>query len=108
MIRRAKLLGRVGLTTALAMGFLTAGTATRSDAEGTSTAGSRAAQSEHVRVGAPVIDGRIVMDDVNSFQIDTVNPDGTALVQVTHFPRTGAIQPHWLADDSAIVFVRFL
>ncbi|HEX5086537.1 MAG TPA: hypothetical protein VFV89_01945 [Nocardioides sp.] len=56
-------------------------------------------------VAAP--DGRIAVTDTDSGVVDTVNPDGTALVQVTS-PEDGfAIQATWTPDGSHLVVAAF-
>ena len=51
--------------------------------------------------------GRIAFDDYITGQIYSVNPDGTALVQLTHFGNGQfAIWPHWSPDGTHLVFAR--
>jgi Tol biopolymer transport system component len=56
-------------------------------------------------VGAAPSDGRIVFSDFQTGQVYTVNPDGSALVQVTHLnPGQFATQPQWGPEGRRIVF----
>jgi Tol biopolymer transport system component len=49
-------------------------------------------------------DGRIVYDDPSTGQLYTVNPDGSAVVQLTHMPAGSvAVQPAWFSDASRVV-----
>ena len=52
--------------------------------------------------------GRIAFDDFGTGQIYAVNPDGTALTQLTHEPN-GIVGrwPGWSPDGSHLLFVRF-
>ncbi|MDX6327442.1 MAG: hypothetical protein QOK15_3796 [Nocardioidaceae bacterium] len=75
-----------------------------------SSSGADAAQTGaavHARTaGGPQRDGRILYVNFGNGQLDTSNPDGTAVVQVTHTPDLFAQQPRWLPpNDSSIVFV---
>ena len=52
--------------------------------------------------------GRIAFDDFYTGQLYAVNPDGTALVQLTHEPNGYvATWPDWSPDGSHLLFVRF-
>ena len=52
--------------------------------------------------------GRIAFDDFVTNQVYAVNPDGTALTQLTHEPKGIAARwPGWSPDGSHILFVRF-
>jgi Tol biopolymer transport system component len=52
--------------------------------------------------GAP---GRIVFDDYMTQQLYAVNPDGSALAQLTHLPNSEApFLPSWSPDGSRILF----
>ena len=55
------------------------------------------------RVGASAVDGRIVYVNGDTLQLETSNPDGTAVEQVTDVDGA-AQQPVWLPDASRIVF----
>ena len=55
----------------------------------------------------PAPDGRIAVTDTNSGVVDTVNPDGTALVQVTTPEQGFAIQATWTPDGSHLVVAAF-
>jgi len=51
--------------------------------------------------------GRIAFDDFNTGQIYAVNPDGTALVQLTHeSDGVVALWPDWSPNGSHLLFVR--
>lgn len=67
---------------------------------------SPAGPAPHLTGQARPVDGRIAFwsDDC---QIYTINPDGSAVVQVTHFKNGCAVQPSWSPDGSRIVFERF-
>jgi Tol biopolymer transport system component len=55
--------------------------------------------------GAAATDGRIVFSDFRTGQVYTVNPDGSALVQVTHLNvNQFALQPQWGPQSKRIVF----
>src|SRR5215469_7749729 len=57
---------------------------------------------------SPPAAGRIVFDDFVTNQIYAVNPDGTALAQLTHEPAGIAARwPGWSPDGSHILFTRF-
>jgi Tol biopolymer transport system component len=56
----------------------------------------------------PGPNGRIAFSDYLSGQIYAVNPDGSALVQLTNTgPRKGADAPSWSADGERLLFERF-
>jgi len=57
--------------------------------------------------GAPA-DGRIAFNDFGTGQIYAVNPNGTALTQLTHEP-SGIVArwPAWSPDGSGLLFVRW-
>src|SRR4051794_30657329 len=55
------------------------------------------------RSGIAGTDGRIVYVNGDTLQLETSNPDGTAVQQVTHVDGA-AQQPVWLPDASRIVF----
>ncbi len=52
------------------------------------------------------VDGRIAFDGPDC-QLYTINPDGTALVQVTHFRSRCADAPAWSPDSTRIAFPLF-
>jgi hypothetical protein len=56
--------------------------------------------------GAPVTDGRIAFVDFSSGVLDTVNPDGSALVQVTDPTTDGFVNGRagWTPDGSRLVY----
>ncbi len=54
-----------------------------------------------------VMDGRLVFNDYGTGQLYTSNPDGSALVQVTHLRASRAFYPEWSPDSSRIVFNAF-
>jgi Tol biopolymer transport system component len=57
---------------------------------------------------SPPAAGRIVFDDFVTNQAYAVNPDGTALTQLTHEPAGIAARwPGWSPDGSHILFTRF-
>jgi Tol biopolymer transport system component len=56
----------------------------------------------------PPATGRIAFDDFVTGQVYAVNPDGTALAQLTHEPKgIVARWPGWSPDGSRVLFVRF-
>jgi Tol biopolymer transport system component len=68
-----------------------------------------AAASHHPPAGAAAatapIDGRIVYNDFGSGEIYTANPDGSAIVQVTHVgPDAFANEPSWTPGSRRIEF----
>lgn len=57
----------------------------------------------------PGPNGRIAFADYISGQISAVNPDGSALAQLTNTgPRHGVDHPSWAADGKHLLFERFL
>ena len=55
----------------------------------------------------PLTPGRIAFDDFMTGQIYAVNPDGTGLAQLTHYPQgIGGRFPDWSPDGSRILFAR--
>ena len=51
---------------------------------------------------APVVDGRIVYVNLTTGQIETINPDGTARVEVTH--EGSNLFPRWMPGSERILF----
>jgi Tol biopolymer transport system component len=65
-----------------------------------------AGQPSHAARPAQGFDGRIVFGGQDC-QLYTINPDGTALVQVTHFRSRCADAPAWSPDSTRIAFPLF-
>jgi Tol biopolymer transport system component len=54
-----------------------------------------------------VTDGRLVFNDFATGQLYTSNPDGSALVQVTHLRASLALAPQWSPDSTRIAYFSF-
>jgi TolB protein len=63
--------------------------------------------SPPVQAAFPGVNGRIVFtsDRTGNFEIFSMNPDGTDVVQLTHWPEEDR-EPAWSPDGTKIVFVR--
>jgi Tol biopolymer transport system component len=71
-------------------------------------AASLAIASAPATAASPPTVGRIAFSDFVTSQIYAVNPDGSALAQLTHEPNgIGARWPSWSPDGSRILFARF-
>ncbi len=49
-------------------------------------------------------DGRLVFNDFGTGQLYTANPDGSALVQITHLRNSAAFAPQWSPDSTHVVY----
>ena len=68
-------------------------------------AGTTRTEASRTQAPAPTADGRIAFDTGGNGVVEAVNPDGTALVQVTRPQRDGfAIQPGWTPDGSRLLY----
>lgn len=107
MRRHGRGWARGGFAAALALALALAGTVLTGGADA-AQAPDRTGAAVHARTGGGTPrDGRIVYANFETGQLNTSNPDGTAVVQVTQTPDgVFAGQPRWLPpDDSRIVFV---
>jgi Tol biopolymer transport system component len=102
---------RGGLLAGLALSLASASTmVTVGAAASRAQADHPGAAPIHAPAAAPgnvARDGRIVYVNGDTGQLNSSNPDGTAVVQVTHLPNGAvAAQPRWLPPhDTRIVFV---
>jgi len=71
-------------------------------------AGSLTITAAPAAATSPPATGRIAFSDFVTSQIYAVNPDGTALAQLTREPKGIAARwPDWSPNGSHILFVRF-